>query len=81
MKCLNRKIRHESSRRFTWHHWGNHQLDPQYGERGNGLGIAKSMGVGHRCERVTLYIHDHENSNVVSIMEMTFSLPSTTRLL
>ena len=48
-------------RSIAWHHWGDHQLDPQQGERGNGLGIAKSMGIGHRCQRVALYIHGHEN--------------------
>ena len=39
---------------------GNHQLDPQQGKRGSGLGVTKPMGIGLRCWRVASYIHGHE---------------------
>ena len=28
--------------------------------KGSGLGIVKLMGIGHRCQRVALYIHGYE---------------------
>ena len=39
---------------------GNHQLDPQYGEKSCGFYIATPMGLGRRDWRVALYIHGHE---------------------
>ena len=45
---------------IAWHHWSNYQLDPQYGERGCGLGNAKPVSIGGRCQRVALYVHGQE---------------------
>ena len=47
-------------RSIAWHHWSNHELDPQFGGKGSGLGITKLMGIGHRCRTVDLYIHGNE---------------------
>ena len=54
------EVRHESSRSISWHHWSDHELDPQQDERGSVLGMAKLMGISRRCWRVVLYVHSHE---------------------
>ena len=60
-----RKIRRESDRSIAWHHWSNHQLDPQQSKRGSGLGIAKSMGIGRRHRMVALYVCGHQKIRII----------------
>ena len=51
------KIRCESRKSIAWHHWSNSQLDSQQSCRCSWLGITKSMGFGHRYQRLASHVY------------------------